>query len=722
MTRRTRPVIVILLLALVLGVLLWIAYENDGSGPAPVATDPAPADSSVADADPEDTSTAATPVADAGAADPAAGAGEEASADAGAEAAAESREDGSANAAGNGGPVVARSGPAQPDVLSAPEDPAGEVRSAPLPPIRTGEAAVAPDGGDVRGTPLVRVEAGTSPVAEPATEPATGEVAAGEEPATEPATGEVAAREEVAGVDPDAGVRILDDGPPPAEVILAPVATTGDSTLAVAPMRVSPLAAAGTAGVDAAAGVRQVDGGPPPAEVVLAPAAATGQPMLAAGPVLAPSVLAEVAVDRRPAVVTAVGMFDGAARPPRVALARVSGTAGPAVAPGLAADPEFPADGEARQPVEVGAPRPMASAPRLFELLSAAMQRAVGPADAPGQTAPTGDSASSAPPARDRAEPSPAAPDPAPATGSAPGAETGAVPAGPEEARAADVPPVPVPAVPEPPRFDIVRSEPLGPVVIAGRAPSGSRVEIAADGVAVADVRASERGEWVAVVELPADATDTILTLRAVGVDDSPIAGDAPVALLRGRSGEQDLAVELVEDGNVRRLSRSDTADDARITIESLNYGDEGDVAIQGETVASAPVAIAVERVDGRPLVDAQLLRVLAGQDGRWEAIVPGGLVETGAVYQIRAEVTLADGTVAETSTPFQRSRVRYAFQDGAVIVQPGNNLWVIARRIYGRGIRYHWIYAANSDQIDDPDLIYPGQVFIVPEAAPEGL
>jgi LysM repeat protein len=49
------------------------------------------------------------------------------------------------------------------------------------------------------------------------------------------------------------------------------------------------------------------------------------------------------------------------------------------------------------------------------------------------------------------------------------------------------------------------------------------------------------------------------------------------------------------------------------------------------------------------------------------------------------------------------------------VIVQPGNSLWRIARRVLGEGMRYVHIYEANQRQIRDPDLIYPGQVFEIP-------
>ncbi|MBL4645439.1 MAG: LysM peptidoglycan-binding domain-containing protein, partial [Rhizobiales bacterium] len=44
-----------------------------------------------------------------------------------------------------------------------------------------------------------------------------------------------------------------------------------------------------------------------------------------------------------------------------------------------------------------------------------------------------------------------------------------------------------------------------------------------------------------------------------------------------------------------------------------------------------------------------------------------------------------------------------------------GDNLWSISRRLYDSGTRYTTIYSANGDQIRNPALIYPGQVFVLP-------
>ncbi|WP_267428651.1 LysM peptidoglycan-binding domain-containing protein [Methylobacterium sp. GC_Met_2] len=51
----------------------------------------------------------------------------------------------------------------------------------------------------------------------------------------------------------------------------------------------------------------------------------------------------------------------------------------------------------------------------------------------------------------------------------------------------------------------------------------------------------------------------------------------------------------------------------------------------------------------------------------------------------------------------------------GTVRIERGDSLWRISRRAYGEGVRYTLIFDANHKQIQDPDLIYPGQVFVLP-------
>lgn len=47
--------------------------------------------------------------------------------------------------------------------------------------------------------------------------------------------------------------------------------------------------------------------------------------------------------------------------------------------------------------------------------------------------------------------------------------------------------------------------------------------------------------------------------------------------------------------------------------------------------------------------------------------------------------------------------------------VKRGDCLWNIAKRFYGNGAKYTRIYDANTNKIANPNLIYPGQIFVIP-------
>lgn len=53
--------------------------------------------------------------------------------------------------------------------------------------------------------------------------------------------------------------------------------------------------------------------------------------------------------------------------------------------------------------------------------------------------------------------------------------------------------------------------------------------------------------------------------------------------------------------------------------------------------------------------------------------------------------------------------------QNKTYTVVQGDTLWAIAKKFYGNGSKYGMIYNANKDKIKNPNLIYPGQVLIIP-------
>lgn len=78
------------------------------------------------------------------------------------------------------------------------------------------------------------------------------------------------------------------------------------------------------------------------------------------------------------------------------------------------------------------------------------------------------------------------------------------------------------------------------------------------------------------------------------------------------------------------------------------------------------------------------------------------------------ASAASADGSAA----PKTIQQAPLAQSDNSVIIRRGDTLWQISRRVYGQGVRYTTIYLANENQIRNPDLIEPGQIFTVPKDA----
>ena len=113
---------------------------------------------------------------------------------------------------------------------------------------------------------------------------------------------------------------------------------------------------------------------------------------------------------------------------------------------------------------------------------------------------------------------------------------------------------------------------------------------------------------------------------------------------------------------------------------------------------------------------DEFMATATADAKGNWSAISPRAVPQQGG--ELRLDQLAADGRVAQRiALPLPRPRAAEPAPGQNYVVQRGNSLWQIARRVYGAGTRYTVIYQANPEQIRDPNLIYPGQVFKLPKS-----
>ncbi len=263
------------------------------------------------------------------------------------------------------------------------------------------------------------------------------------------------------------------------------------------------------------------------------------------------------------------------------------------------------------------------------------------------------------------------------------------------------------------PSFDIVRVDPQGTAVIAGRAEPNAHIVLQANGLPVAETYASSNGDWTIIINDPLDAGALELTLDMETEDGRTVRSDQVVVVSIPRGRNKRPLVVLGRSGGPSRVLQSpdDGIQTGPLVLEAVDYDRAGGVVFSGRALPNSGI---------RVLADGKLLgQTRANDQGQWilegvEPLAPG-------VYDLQVDQVGPDGRVsAVIALPFERASPQSIADapPGSVIVQPGNSLWRIARRLYGSGWQYTIIYRANSGRIRDPDLIYPGQIFSIPETA----
>ncbi|GMV61376.1 MAG: hypothetical protein AMXMBFR74_05450 [Parvibaculum sp.] len=261
------------------------------------------------------------------------------------------------------------------------------------------------------------------------------------------------------------------------------------------------------------------------------------------------------------------------------------------------------------------------------------------------------------------------------------------------------------------PTFDIVRVERDGSTLAAGRSLPGARIQLKANGEIVAETVADGNGEWVAVLEEPLKPGSVELRLTAINPDGSTKDSKQVVTVSVPEDENGQTLVVRSEPGKASKVLQGPgvPSDAGSLVLETVDYDEKGNVIISGRADAGAAVRIYV----GGELVG----ETRADKTGHWE-VSPDADIAPGQ-YALRVDQVDEEGrVVGRVEVPFERgepSAVLAALKEGRVVIQPGNNLWNIARQIYGSGFSYTVIYEANKDQIRDPDLIYPGQIFETP-------
>jgi nucleoid-associated protein YgaU len=300
------------------------------------------------------------------------------------------------------------------------------------------------------------------------------------------------------------------------------------------------------------------------------------------------------------------------------------------------------------------------------------------------------------------------------------------------------------------PEFDIVHIEPTGETVVAGRATPGATVELLRNGEPHDRVTVDQSGQF-AMVPRPLPPGTYELTLRSTQPGGKQTNSKQSVAVVLEPTKDQPTVALMAPDKPTLVLSEpSAPASSAATTaVEAVDIEPNGKIHVSGRAHAGAVVRLYLN--------DSFVTSVTAGADGHLavtinEGVAPGKyrvrldeLAANSASVRARAEVPLdvPDRTMtasipatsapptpsqpATTHGPQLAAAASTVLPDkgaaSAVVVPKittmtvvrGDSLWRLSRQSLGSGERYALIYKANHKQIRNPNLIYPGQILVVP-------
>ncbi len=283
------------------------------------------------------------------------------------------------------------------------------------------------------------------------------------------------------------------------------------------------------------------------------------------------------------------------------------------------------------------------------------------------------------------------------------------------------------------PSFDVVRVDENCGLLVAGRAEPTSVVSIFANEVKLGEAVTSSRGEWVFLADNPLASGAQQINATAINPDGKKVETPRMVIMqvpdctkvIEKRDPAIAVLAPKPEEGKDTDISdrvskllqlpepKGDVTKAEDLAVGSIDYDDKGNVALSGQGKPGNQVDVYLDNKHiGTSEVDDK---------GDWK-ISPDKDVPTGK-YNLRVDqLNKDDKVVSRVELPFKRESAEdVILAKGGLeiraVVQPGNSLWRIARRMYGDGLQYTLIYQANEGQIRDPDLIYPGQIFRIPES-----
>ena len=278
------------------------------------------------------------------------------------------------------------------------------------------------------------------------------------------------------------------------------------------------------------------------------------------------------------------------------------------------------------------------------------------------------------------------------------------------------------------PKVDILKVDPDGSYIIAGKGKPNSSISLLEKGNRIDSVEADESGSWVIVSQGNLESGDNLLIIEQDNIDGtSTQSKEIYVTKINKENETKPLVIEIVNDDggklsiiqspsikklesnveNELTLSEKHINKKNVFKIQSVSFSQDGSLSIQGIANYGSNIEF---------FINKNLSSIFLKSKPEW--IFNSSYKLDYGMHKLVANLKSQDNIILDSITlPFMRSEMPLgALPDNFVLIKPGDMLWTISYKVYGNPLKYIEIYEENRDQISNPDLIFPGQVFSIPK------
>ena len=273
--------------------------------------------------------------------------------------------------------------------------------------------------------------------------------------------------------------------------------------------------------------------------------------------------------------------------------------------------------------------------------------------------------------------------------------------------------------------IDLAQVKPDGAAVFAGSSAPNARIVVYEGDILLGETVADANGEWVVILDKNLGPGDHLVSIGSTDANGNAAVADIMLGIQVSENKDERPLVALLPqtEGMPPQLLQSPDDKDDDGTIASASVDADLPPALAPRSLAwkdgGALVVSGVSRGGVRVSARAEDLDFGAGQvetDGSWQVAGKVNMDVASRVMQFTLHD--GDGNAVATYTLPVATRDLSRGLDGSrmVVVQRGDALWRIAYSSYGEGVRFVDIVRRNAGAISDPDLIFPNQIFTIPD------